>query len=77
MARSASSSAPSASSSVSVTAAPCSDRQIASSLPAFFAAFRIRSRICSQVSFVSLPDGVAFAAAAQTGSQPYFFTESI
>jgi hypothetical protein len=50
---------------------------MASSLPAFFAAPTIMSRIVSQHSFVSLPEGVALAAPAHTGCQPYFFTESM
>ena len=75
--RSSSSSAPSASSSVSVTMAPCSDRQMPSSLPAFRAASTIMSRIVSQHSRVSLPEGVALAAPAHTGCQPYFLAASI
>jgi hypothetical protein len=48
-----------------------------SSLPALRAASTIMSRIASQVSFVSLPDGVALAAPAHTGCQPYVFTASM
>ena len=48
-----------------------------SSAPAFRAASRILSRIVSQHSFVSFPDGVALAASAHTGCQPYFFAASI
>ena len=77
MPRSASISAPSASSSVSVTIAPCSDRQMSSSFPACRVAARILSRMVSQHDRVSLPDGVALAASAHTGSQPYFFALSI
>ena len=50
---------------------------MASSLHDFLAAPTIASRMCSQHSFVSLPEGVALAANAHTGSQPYFFTESM
>ena len=57
--------------------APCSDRQMPSSLPAFRAASTIMSRIVSQHSRVSLPEGVALAAPAHTGCQPCFFTASI
>ena len=48
-----------------------------SSLPAFLAASTIMSRIVSQVSLVSLPEGVALAAPAHTGCQPYFFAASM
>jgi hypothetical protein len=57
--------------------APCSDRQTPSSLSAFRAAPRIMSRIVSQVSLVSVPEGVALAAAPHTGCQPYLAIESM